>query len=206
MPDARIRYLSSGIPFETCSLPVSSGPMTSGSWPKFQPGHGCGVQGIDRHRLIRESTQPADDAPARVGDLKSPVSIRELGEVGFRQPEQRGGGTGAGFLQVDKRSGELDEALVEIPRGLPPDGQPELFEDFVRLEVKLPVEAIEPRQVTRILALPSERGGERRNFLGLGIHAAERSRRVARNKAPGAAWCISWLSVAGRRTALEAAW
>ena len=93
--------------------------------------------------------------------------------------------SGAGFLQMDEGSGELNQALVEIPRGLPPDRQPEIFEDFMRFEIALPVEAIEPRQVTRILALPGERGGERGNLLGLGIHAAERSRRVARNKAPG---------------------
>jgi len=54
---------------------------------------------------------------------------------------------------MDERTRELDQRLVKVALGSRPHGQPQFFQDLVRLEIKLPVEAVEIGKVARIQVL-----------------------------------------------------
>ena len=93
-----------------------------------------------------------------------------LPQVCFRQFEQGGRGAGPVLLQMDKRAGELDEAFVKRTVWTVPLGQPNLFQDFVRLEEKLAVEAREIAQVMGVQVLALELVNDRRDLVVLLAH------------------------------------
>lgn len=75
---------------------------------------------------------------------------RIIAEVGGGEAKEGVGRLEAMFLQVDKRAGELDEALVEGVIGTVTLGEPEFFEDVVGFVKESAVETIEIAEVVRV--------------------------------------------------------
>src|SRR6266567_2196122 len=95
---------------------------------------------------------------------------RVFAQVGLRQFEQSNRGTGAVFLQVNKRPGQLDQAFVKQTVRTLSLGQPKLFENFVGFEKKLAVKTLEIAKVMSVQVLALEFGNDRRNGGRLLVH------------------------------------
>ena len=96
-----------------------------------------------------QASEPVSDQPAYGGDIQTLVLARIFFEIGQRELEQRGGGMRTVFLQMHKRAGQLNQPLVKRAVGPVFVLEPQMFQHFVRLEKKLPVEAIEIAEVMR---------------------------------------------------------
>ena len=91
--------------------------------------------------------EPVSNQLTRRVQIQPLMFARIFFEVGQGQFEQRGGGLRMIPLQMHKRAGELNQALVKRAVGAVFVLQPEMLKDFVRLVKKLAVETIKKADV-----------------------------------------------------------
>ena len=77
-------------------------------------------------------------------------------EIRLREFEQRGGRSETIFLQMHKRACQLDKTLVKISIHSVTVGQPQMFEDVMRLVKFLLVEQREVAGIARVNAFAGE--------------------------------------------------
>ena len=121
------------------------------------------------------------------GHIQTLVDRREFLEIGMGELEERCRGSGAAFLEMDERAGQLNQRLVEQAPRLAPFGQPEFFQNFVRLVKHLAVEAFEERQVMGVQISAAAVLDQRRDFGGFIAHQRQiihaRIKRASRYRA-----------------------
>jgi hypothetical protein len=71
-------------------------------------------------------------------------------EVFAREFKKRRRRSGPSLARVDERAGELNQPLVVWRVRLSPAGQPQRFEDLVRLKIQPAIEHADERQKTRM--------------------------------------------------------
>jgi hypothetical protein len=99
------------------------------------------------------------------------MPVRVADEVGAREPEQRPRGLWPALLDMDERSGQLDQALEEIAVRALPHRQPERLQLVVGFVIELAIEAIEKRPVARLAAAPIVSGRRAFEFGAFVQHA-----------------------------------
>ena len=141
--------------------PALSSPLKSfqlgsvGSGFEADSGRRAKRQGVPQETGCFDVVPPRSDVFQGRLEVESLVKTGVALEVGRCQTEQSHRWSEAAFLQVHKRSGPLDQALVKgvVFAGLP-SSQPEFFEHIMGFEVESLVEAVEetgvvPRQSVR---------------------------------------------------------
>ncbi len=118
-------------------------------------------------------TLPESAELAQAVDIHAFAGSFDTGKILIRQGEELAGGSEAAFLDVDKRTGELDEALIKLPEQRSTRGEPDYFEHFMRLIKFLPIER---EEVGGVMRIPSRRDSgsffqQRGDALSFGVHA-----------------------------------
>jgi hypothetical protein len=121
--------------------------------------------------MIREAQQPRVDQSLNLGPRQVVMHLRVSAQIRFGEFQERGRRLKPLFLDVDERTGELDQAFVEIPIRPLAVFEPKIFQDLMRLEEELSVETIEKRQVTGVSFAPAKRLRQRTHFAILATHA-----------------------------------
>ena len=116
------------------------------------------------------------------GEIQFFMPVGILLQIRLGQPEQRGGGAQPVFLQVHKRAGELDQALVKVADRSPAVGEPQILQYLVRLEKKLAVEAGEIAKVARVHVLTLKSLNDRKDAGALFTHASRINDRRRKHK------------------------
>lgn len=127
---------------------------------------------LERIELEAPGLHPSPPVPDQMEDLhqvETVMHIRIVSQIRLCEVEEGDRRTKPVLLQMDKRPGQLDQALVEgvIGSGFPAS-QPEFLQDIVGLEEPLAIEAFEVPRVVRItpgIPDPLQQRGNLRGFL-----------------------------------------
>ena len=121
-----------------------------------------------------EALQPIADERANAVDAEVVVEVGIFLEIGVGQFEQCGGGTEAVFLQVDERAGELNEPFIKGIIGAGALGEPEFFQDIVRLKIEPAIEAFKVAEVMGVKIASFELLDQFRDGAAFFAHDSER--------------------------------
>lgn len=123
-------------------------------------------------KIVRfQFAQPFFNQRKRPRDAQSVVLGGIFLKVRPGQLEQRRGRTEPVLLQMNKRTGQLNEALVKGMIRAVPVRQPERFENIMRLVKEALIEALEITKIMRVQILPAAVFDESRDFCAFFAHS-----------------------------------
>jgi ParB family chromosome partitioning protein len=97
-----------------------------------------------------QSVEPKLYKPQNLLQIQVLMLARIAFQIALCEPQQRPSRAWSALLQVNKCPRQLDQSFVERAIGSMPVFQPQFLQDFVRFEIKLPIEAVKESEVVGI--------------------------------------------------------